>query len=80
MKIIEKQCLHVPNVGNIYLYILQENKIINVNTCSCMRIKGWSRFLLHVDSKIASSFAMKYVQFKNLISEQSKINIKKSIE
>lgn len=40
MKIIEKQCLHVPNVGNIYLYILQENKIINVNTCSCMRIKG----------------------------------------
>lgn len=35
-----KQCLHIPNVGNIHLYILQIYKIINVNTRSCMRFKG----------------------------------------
>lgn len=40
----------------IYFTNIQDHKC-NV-TRSCMRFKGLSRFLLHVDSKIANSFAM----------------------
>lgn len=80
IEIIEKQWLHVPNVGNIHLYILQLYKIRNVNTRSCMRFKGRYWFLLRVDSNIVVVLRCNTCNLKFKKNEQSNINIKKSIK